>query len=394
MVLVAAPRRIELGPLSLSGALTVVVALLIICMLPGYAVKGVEQSLLPGPKVAGTGVPWQIWGFLLLLAMSFFFGVINETLSADSVQNGFVYLSFIGAMAFAAAVDSGLIVLRGWQLMKTFATWAAYLSFVMAVTGLDLLADRPMAMVGVIVLAIVIPGTPTTNWVRFAPFFTVAAMALSLSRTSTAIGLALLAFIVLRGGGGRSGRSGRLTKALFVAGIVLASAYLLVVYYTPFRNRFLVGDNALQVGDVSISTQGRAKLWELLISNSSDGWIFGHGIGSASQLIGEYVPGQSHPHNEYLRLFYDFGAVGLALFVVGYALLIWRSFRSARQSDSPVHWAAFIALSGIALNATTDNPFVYPFVMLPLGSLVGLSLALTRIERSQSWRADRSAIPE
>jgi O-antigen ligase len=207
-------------------------------------------------------------------------------------------------------------------------------------------------------------------------------MALSLSRTSTLVGGVLLVFIVLRGKRGR-----RLFKSLFMLLAAVLSLYMLVVHYAPFRDRFLVGDNALQVGGLEISTQGRAMLWKLLLSLSSDNWLLGQGIGSSGRLIAEYLPaGQSdsigHPHNEYLRLYVEFGIVGLALFVVGYLALVWRIFRSAKRTDHPLHWAAFLALVGIGLSAITDNPFVYPFVMLPLGSLAGLSLALTRFELS------------
>lgn len=385
MVLVAAPRYIQLGPITMSGALTILVAALTLCMLPAYAVNAAIRT-----KVSGVGtstrprLPWAMWGFMLLLFGSFAITALSGAINTDSIQNASVYLSFVGAIVFAAAIDSPAVVLRGWELMRTISTWAAYLMLAMSALGLTILAERAMAMVGLIVLAVVIPGTPRNTWMKLAPYAAVAGMTLSLSRTSTVIGLAFLAFLVLRtqrANGGQGG-GGRIFKAMLMSASVAASAFALVVYYTPFRDRFLVGDDALQVGDLNISTQGRARLWEVLLSNSSDGWLFGNGIGSASALIAERIPGQSHPHNEYLRLFFDFGFIGVSLFALGYLALMWRVFKNARRTDHPVHWAAFIALLGISLIAITDNPFVYPFVMLPLGSLVGLSLALAHFEYS------------
>lgn len=383
MVVVAAPRHIQLGPVTMSGALTILVAALTLCMLPAYINTASSRTdALDGKGSARPGLPWPIWGFILLLFSSFLITSFSGEANADSIQNASVYLSFVGAILFASAARSPALVLRGWGLMRSVSTVAAYLTLMMSAVGLTFLAERAMAMVGLIVLAVVIPGVPQNGFVRFAPFAAVAAMALSLSRTSTAIGLALLAFLALRRKFTRGVSAGgkRLLRALFIVVGVALSAYALVVYYTPFRDRFLVGDNALKVGDLNISTQGRARLWDLIISESSDGLIFGHGTGAGAALIAERVPGQSHPHNEYLRLFFDFGIVGLGLFVLGYAALMWRTLRSARDTDHPLHWAAFIGLLSISLIAITDNPFVYPFVMLPLGSLVGLSLALDRFE--------------
>ena len=45
-------------------------------------------------------------------------------------------------------------------------------------------------------------------------------------------------------------------------------------------------------------------------------------MGSASQLVGETFTGLDQPHNEYLRFYFDYGVVGLALFIAGYLSLL------------------------------------------------------------------------
>jgi O-antigen ligase len=389
MLVVDAPRLVSLGPITLSGGITLFVATLTLFMLPAYGVRTEMRRCAGWVEPASARIPWAMWGFVLFLLLSFLITTLNGAIRADSIQNACVYLSFVGAIAFAAAAKSSAVVLRGWELMRNVATYSAYL--MLAASALNMLAVsalnrdfglRPMALVALIVLALVTPGAPRDIWMKFAPFATVAAMALSLSRTSTLIGGVILVFIVLRGRRGR-----RLFKGLFMLLTAALSLYLLVVHYAPFRDRFLVGDNALQVGDLEISTQGRAALWTHLLSVSSDNSLLGQGIGSSGRLIAEYLPaGQAdaigHPHNDYLRFYVEFGIVGLALFVIGYLVLVWRLFRSARKTDHPLHWAAFMALLAVGVSAITDNPFVYPFVMLPLGSLAGLSLALTRFEVS------------
>lgn len=392
IVLVDAPRLIQLGPVTLSGAFTLLVAALTLCLLPGYAVNSALRMQSPcAIEPPMSRIPWAMWAFLLLLAVSFTTTTFTSGITSEAIQNTCVYLTFVGAIGFASTSKSTAIVLRGWELMRTLFTCFAY--FALAITVLEqvvapgsvdnsrfIFTPRSMAMVGLIALAVVIPGVPRNTWMKFAPFALVIAMALSLSRTSTVIGLALLVFFVLRDGRATYGKpGGRLFKGISVLVVVAVSVILLILYYAPFRDRFVGGDNAWDVGGVSISTQGRAKVWEFVLSNSYDHWLFGHGVGSASQLVSDNFR-LNHPHNEYIRLYYDFGFVGLSLFVVGFAGLGWLTYRNARRTDSPIHWAAFIALIGVSVVAITDNPFVYPFVMLPIGSLVGISIALSRFE--------------
>ncbi|MAP63380.1 MAG: hypothetical protein CMH34_06470 [Microbacterium sp.] len=379
MVVISAPRLISIGPITLSGALTILVAVLSVASLPMYLIGTIERRSKTGIyESARTRIPWPLWGFLLVITLNFLYVASSGQLDVDSIQNMCVYFSFVAAIAFSAMSRSSAVVDRGWQLFRTLGTFAAYLCLFMEITGLPLLGSRPMAIVGLIVLAIVVPGKPENGWVLLAPFAMVGALALSLSRTGTIIGLVFLGFIVLRGRRGK-----RLVRGLvlvFLAGGVL---WWMFNYYQPFRDRFLEGDQALQIGGLSISTQGRATFWELLLGNIGDGWFFGNGLGSAARLITTYIPSQSHPHNDYLRFYFEFGLLGVGLFIVGYLMLILRVWKNARVSDHSVHWAALISLLAVGFVAITDNPFVYPFVMLPVGALSGFSLARARLEASE-----------
>jgi len=195
----------------------------------------------------------------------------------------------------------------------------------------------------------------------------------------------MLSLIAIRRNYKTVASGGRLAKAyLFLAGGVLAAA-LTFMFYPPLRSRFLGGDKALSYGDLSFSTSGRSKIWELLLSEQ-DHWLLGNGLGAAAQLVQERTQ-IDHPHNEYLRFYFDFGMIGLSLFVLGYLLLVWRVFTNARRTDHPLHWGTFAALLGIGVLAFTDNCFVYPYVVLTLGSLAGMSLALSRFEFTNSQQA-------
>lgn len=379
MLVAAALSSIGVGPFSLSAILTMILAAMVLTWLPAYGVNSTLTSQ-PTRYTARTRVPWTLWAFVFMATIGSV--LLNPIAEMDSltVQNLVIYFLFVGVIVSVSATKSHDLAERGWVLMRSSATAAAYVYFGVAALRLEtFMGVRTLAMSGIIVLATVISGPPRNIWIKWAPYVVVSAMALSLSRTATIIGFALLSFMVIRSGSKNRKAGSRLLKAatvLVVAGIAVGA---IILYYTPFRNRFLVGDNAVRLGDLSLSTMGRSKMWELMLSDPAN-WLLGHGVGSATQLINERLPGLTHPHNEYLRFYYDFGMIGLALFVVGYCSLGYRAYRNARRTEHPVHWSAFIALLGIGLNAITDNCFVYPFVVVPLACLVGLSMAIARFE--------------
>ncbi|MCU1518487.1 MAG: O-antigen polymerase, partial [Pseudarthrobacter sp.] len=117
-------------------------------------------------------------------------------------------------------------------------------------------------------------------------------------------------------------------------------------------------------------------LWEMTLRSAEQNPLFGNGPGTASALISASFRNISHPHNEYLRLFHDFGYIGAVLFVLGTLILLLRTFRRAQNSDNPIHWAATLGILAVLAAALTDNVIIYPFVMAPLGLIVGASIGL------------------
>jgi hypothetical protein len=379
MFLAGSGTRIDLGPISLNGALTLGVAGFTLCMLPVFMLNARcrQFSLLP----------WAIWLFLCIVLLYLTPLVPKGSSTSFVVQNASVYIIFIGGIVFTGAMQSHADVLLSWRLMRKASVVLIYAALALAVSGLSQhFGNRSLSIVLLLALAIVIAGVPENNWVRLAPFVATAAIAITLSRTATAVALVLLTFLALkiRGQGRRVGAKRFWT--ISVTGAAAIVAYLLFTYYSPFRQRFLAkpGDDAFQFGGMNINARGRARLWELLTNDITlnNIWL-GHGLGSASSRIKEHIPKNLHPHNEYLRLLYEFGILGLALFIIGYLTLMWRAWQNARLTDHPLHWSALMALLSVSMMAVTDNPFVYPYVMLPMGSLVGLSIAKAAIDANQ-----------
>jgi hypothetical protein len=113
-------------------------------------------------------------------------------------------------------------------------------------------------------------------------------------------------------------------------------------------------------------------------------YLFGHGIGTSSQRVDVINPALGHPHNDFLRYFYDLGAFGLGLYVLylGAAVgVLWSAVRRAardRHPDVAIHMAPLLGLAGFMIAMCTDNPVTYIFVVAPLSVLVGCSLGLQR----------------
>lgn len=209
-------------------------------------------------------------------------------------------------------------------------------------------------------------GNHTSLWWALAGLL---GIAVSLSRTALFAGLVLFVATMLLAPGKRRVRNAILCL-LVVAGGVWA-----VTSWAPLRNRFVQGDVNLSVAGININSEGRTKVWTVVWSGAQNELLIGHGPGRASALSVSVDPAFDHPHCDYLLVLYDFGVVGLVL-------LAWFSIRSARLLRQARDRSRALVPAVAALNAglavlimmATDNPLDYPFVMIPLGALIGLGL--------------------
>jgi O-Antigen ligase. len=118
------------------------------------------------------------------------------------------------------------------------------------------------------------------------------------------------------------------------------------------------------VDSAAIRTGGRLVAWPAFIMGMNDVW-FGQGSVASSD-YGQMVFGQgrwSHPHNEYIRLLFDYGVVGTFLFI---APLVWLVVdllqRLSRETDRRAGWLLRFSVScliGFALLAVSGNVLMY-----------------------------------
>lgn len=373
--------RFDLGPISLSGLLTPITAILCITLAPMVSLVGTwgKRGIITR---SGGRMPWPltIFGFYVLIRLS-----INP--SIEGAQNVAVYSSFIAGAAVVALSAPMPSVGRMLRSYRWGAVATVVIFLVALVIGIEVYGERAFALSSLVFLAVLIPHRSRKILPRLAPFLVVLAMFLSLSRTAAVIGAALLVFLALN-----SRRMVRMPLAVTLFATAGAGIIWAVTTFDPFRDRFLGGDAGLEIGGLSINTSGRANLWGATIDSAMSSPWFGRGAGSAAETTKELF-GIGHPHNEYLRIFHDFGWVGLSAFSVGMLMLVYRVWVRARQTDHQIHWAALIGLIGILAASATDNVLTYPFVMFPLAILVGASLAQPSPGKRSSQRLPAGARP-
>jgi O-antigen ligase len=163
-----------------------------------------------------------------------------------------------------------------------------------------------------------------------------------------------------------------------LAFVVLAGIGLAVVTSKTFLSRMFYemphsSEEAIeQVEAGNINTSGRLNAWAYLWHVANREPVFGQGQGEA-RYYSLRVWDAVMPHNDYLRIFLEFGAVGLASFwgfFLVRAISLWRASRTPLRRQIGYH--GFALVCGLAILALTDNPISYTAIFtMPLFLTLG-----------------------
>jgi O-antigen ligase len=378
--LVTLPRRLTLGPVSALAALTIAQLCLLIAavIVLGRVPKRLIVSCLPYA------------GFLLVALLSIGWAPPEM----EGIQNGLVYSLFGtgvllgGALSVYEPQRTSAVVARG----MTWIFWVTLGIVVLQLAryGLPVVVAAyrnsgwyvtPRSIALVLLLSL---SWHLSRWydgsARAAAMSLalLAGQAATLSRLATATGVVLLAVMVILQVRFRPTRM--LANLPLLAGIVIAAAAT-ALYYEPVRRRMFEGDTSIQIGGIKVNASGRMELWTVVTASARERPVLGHGLGSAQRLLGTQFSGEiGHPHNDYLRLWHDVGAIGAGLMLLAWGhwlmVLLRTWYRAERKRGPPAadSLAALLALLGLMVTMLADNAVVYPFVMAPLGILVGAGL--------------------
>jgi O-antigen ligase len=166
-------------------------------------------------------------------------------------------------------------------------------------------------------------------------------------------------------------------------GIILLVAVLgIAVFQSERVQRKMFQSGSGQLADLrldnpDLQTSGRALTWELMLEQARTKPWFGHGANANEAFILETFGVTGQPHNDWVRLFFDYGYVGAALFAVTLAAQSLHAFAAARRAAGRRRiflYAGASAFVPFAMIMVTDNVVLYAgffgnihFALLGLG---------------------------
>jgi O-antigen ligase len=382
-------------------------------------------SGLGGLSVAAGCAVWAAWLLrpvlpprLLIVLLPLIFFVIDaagtlmwyKPAKTDGIQLLVVVLTFLGTLMLAARESAAkphlAAQLRSILLATSMMPVAYWL--VVLVSGM-LPPDQGNATRGFALYAMIIAAAALATWREFFwpekrrgdpppprrgwfkplwPFAYVGVISfvvlLGMSRTALiAIALSIPLSLIYRGS----------VKSVLQGCVMLAiggGIFAAVLFsYQPLYDRFFKEDASMHVGGVAINATGRTKIWNLLLNDVGDDWVFGKGISASEDLVSRTIPNVGQPHNDYIRFYYDQGIVGLGLWLTFILGFVYRTIANLRRSirnrsdDYPEHLAALLAVTSVSFSMLTDNSYCYAFVMFPLAIVMGCSLGSARQSERQ-----------
>lgn len=373
LVTIRVPTGIWLGSFTLNAYLTGVAALIggllslltVVLLITGKPPHGLALRDTPRPLLVPSVSAVPLLGYSLVsLGLNFRIEGFQNTLVWAAFSLALFSLPFWITTGYPARIESALRIA---VLVVPITKIVSFLG------GFDFYGEASYALVAVVLLAYAVAQKPRQWFDHLAPWLLLLSILLCDVRTTAVVAGLLILFSVthlpIR----------PLVKTALSFGFGVIAGVLIWIFV---GDRFInSGDSGLAqfVGEDSvlggIGTTNRAAAWAFILDNLPPGtnW-WGQGAGHSSYLADELL-GIHHPHNEYIRIFFDFGWVGLALFLGGSLALFIALVSNWREHHSNLSLAAVLVIPAVALMAVTDNPIVFVYVMVPVAVIVAAALA-------------------
>jgi len=146
----------------------------------------------------------------------------------------------------------------------------------------------------------------------------------------------------------------------------------------------------LKFENPDLFTAGRSRLWDLMIEEIKAKPVWGHG-GNASEEFVFLVTWNTlaHPHNDWLRLLYDYGVVGTSVFVfclVAQVMHLLKRAKNAFGESKILLYAAASSFLPFVLLMFTDNIILYAAFFGNLQfTIIGLIYAEQKTKEVDAW---------
>jgi len=165
------------------------------------------------------------------------------------------------------------------------------------------------------------------------------------------------------------------------------------VFYTERfqRKMFYSGEGTisdLRYDNPDLYTAGRKAMWERMEAEIEDSPWWGYGANATDDFLLFYTGFATHPHNDWLRLRYDYGYIGTFIFaicMVAQTLHAWKKGARTLGRKRLLFYTGASAFIPFALFMTTDNIILYCAFFGNLQfAILGLAYASLKTEQNNA----------
>ena len=139
------------------------------------------------------------------------------------------------------------------------------------------------------------------------------------------------------------------------------------IFYSPRvqRKMFYSGQGTLE--DVrweneDFATSGRRYMWDKMWVRIDEQPLLGSGANASEAFISKLTNGLKHPHNDWLRLLFDFGYIGVIIFALSLLMQALHAYRMAKRTFGDISILFYAGASSILsfiIFMFTDNILLY-----------------------------------
>jgi hypothetical protein len=143
-----------------------------------------------------------------------------------------------------------------------------------------------------------------------------------------------------------------------------------------------------------LDTSGRKALWEKLEDEIAKEPYFGHGANTSESFVFVFTGGLTHPHNDWLRLLYDYGYLGAIVFAICLIAQVWHILKTAKIATGAtkiLFYAGASSFISLVLFMFSDNIILYAAFF---GNLQFTILGLAYAAYGSSSNHNKTMVPE
>lgn len=157
----------------------------------------------------------------------------------------------------------------------------------------------------------------------------------------------------------------RLPRRLALFGIIAVLGLALFSTERIQQKMFFSGGGTIadiRLDNPDFRTTGRSTMWDAMIPEIEKKPLLGHGANATEPLVSFLTGGLVHPHNDWLRLLYDYGYFGTLIFLWCLIIQVLHALARAKSSsgaEKTLFYAGASSFIVFILFMFTDNVILY-----------------------------------